>query len=194
MNRFALENLWNFKRQFRTCIALTHAVFFSSSFVRMIETFLCGQNATGLRSHSGPDHHKLDSIKLRTDVLLDAKSAGLNSVGTCFQSLGEITSIMSDTWFDTNMFQRRGSPDGHAKVIVESDHACIEDTLNRVLEIACKHDFMILAAKYAAHSFNFGILIDFSEATFVLHAWSFVITDPSSFFYSGVENSCIGLF
>ena len=42
INRFALENIWNFLRQFRTCIALTHAVFFSSRFVRMIETFLCG--------------------------------------------------------------------------------------------------------------------------------------------------------
>ena len=147
----------------------------------MIELFLCGQNATGLASHSGPDHHKLDSIKLRTDVPLDAKSAGLNSVGTCFQSLGEITSKMSDTRFDTNVFQRRGSPDIHAKVTVESDHACIEDTLNRVLEIACKHYFMSLAAKGAEHSSNFGKLIDFRGATFVLHAWSFVVTDPCSF-------------
>ena len=136
----------------------------------MIETFLCGQNATGLASHSGPDHHKLDSIKLRTDVTLDAISAGLNSVGTCYQSLGEITSIMSETRFDTNVFQRRSSPDIHAKVIVESDHACIEANLNRVLEIACKHDFMSLAAKCAAYSSNFGILIDFRGATFVLHA------------------------
>ena len=133
-------------RQFRTCIALTLAVFFSR-FVRIIETILCGQNATGLASPSGPHHHELDSIKLRTDVPLDAKSAGLNSVGTCFQSLGEITSIMSDTRFDTNVFQRRRSPDIQAKVIVESDNACIEDTLNRVLEIACKPDFMSLAAK-----------------------------------------------
>ena len=147
----------------------------------MIEIFLCGPNATGLASRSGPDHHQLDSIKLRTDVPLDAKSAGLNSVGTCFQSLGEIKSIMSDTRFVTNVFQRRGSPDIHAKVIVESDHACIEDTFNRALEIACKHDFMSLAAKCAAHSSNFGILINFREATFVLHAWSFVVTDPSSF-------------
>ena len=147
----------------------------------MIETILCGQNATGLASHSGPNHHKLDSIKLRTDVLLDAKSAGLNSVGTCYQSFGEITSIMSDTRLDTNVFQRRGSPDIHAKVIVESDHACIEDTLNGVLENACKHGFMSVAAKCAAHSSNFGILIDFRGATLVLHARSFVVTDPSSF-------------
>ena len=144
----------------------------------MIETFLCGQNATGLTSHSGPDHHRLDSIKLRTDVPLDAKSAGLNSVGTCFQSLGEITSIMSDTRFDKNVFQRQGSPDIHAK---ESDHACMEDTVNRVLETACKHDFMSLAAKCAAHSANVGILIDFRGATFVLHSRSFVVTHPSSF-------------
>ena len=80
----------------------------------MIETFFCGQNATGLTSHSGPDHHKLDSIKLRRDVPLDAKSAGLNSVGTCFQSLGENTFIISDTRFDTTVFQRRDSPDIHA--------------------------------------------------------------------------------
>ena len=116
-------------RQFRTSIALKLAVFFSSRFIRMNETFLCGQNATGSAGHSGSNYHKLDSLRLRTDVPLDAKSAGLNSVGTRFQSLGGITSIMSDTRFDTNVFQRRGLPDIHAKVIVQSDHACIEDTL-----------------------------------------------------------------
>ena len=147
----------------------------------MIETFLCAQNATGLASHSGPEHHKLDSVKLRTDLPIDAKSAGLNSVGTCFQSLRYITSIMTDTRFDTNVFHRRGSPDMHAKVIAESDHACIEDNLNRVLEVACKHDFMSLAAKFALHSSNSGILIDFRGAIFVLHARSFVVTVPSSF-------------
>ena len=110
----------------------------------------------------------------------------LDRLKQCLDFLGRNSpsvylSIMSATRFDTNVFQRRGSPGIHARVIVESDHVCIEDTFNRTLEIACKHDFMSLAAKCAAHSSNFGILFDFRGATPVLHAWSFVVTDPSSF-------------
>ena len=82
---------------------------------------LSGHSSSGCISHGGPSHHSFMSSRSFGIVPLDTRSAGLLSVGTCFQCVAGTLLRMSSTWFTTKILR--------VAVLVLSQRTTVEESV-----------------------------------------------------------------